>query len=98
MIRSFRSSLIGVFSLRSVSARSPVPMRAVIEPVLGASSARNRGVRESQGDLIAFLDDDVTIGEGGIADWKRPHESFAEQCCFLVHWGHLVEAFRQQRK
>jgi GT2 family glycosyltransferase len=28
----------------------------------------------------------------------NPWESFGEQCCLLVHWGHLVEAFRQSRR
>jgi len=28
----------------------------------------------------------------------KPWESFGEHCCLLVHWGHLVEAFRQSRR
>jgi len=28
----------------------------------------------------------------------KPHEVFAEQCCFLTHYGHLVEVYHQRRK
>ena len=34
--------------------------RYVIEPVIGLSRARNRGLAECNSDVIAFLDDDVT--------------------------------------
>jgi glycosyltransferase involved in cell wall biosynthesis len=37
----------------------PVPIRTVREPQLGASNARNRGIAEATGTIIAFVDDDV---------------------------------------
>jgi glycosyltransferase involved in cell wall biosynthesis len=36
-------------------------VRLVSETTLGLVSARNRGIREAQGDIIAFLDDDVRM-------------------------------------
>jgi glycosyltransferase involved in cell wall biosynthesis len=32
----------------------------IVEPVLGASRARNRGLAESQSEIVAYLDDDAT--------------------------------------
>lgn len=36
-------------------------LRCVAEPIMGRSEARNRGIRESCGDLIVFLDDDIEV-------------------------------------
>jgi glucosyl-dolichyl phosphate glucuronosyltransferase len=35
-----------------------------MEPQTGVSYARNAGVRESRGDVVAFMDDDVTVDQG----------------------------------
>ncbi len=40
-------------------------MKYVFEPVQGTSTARNTGIRNTQGDVIVFLDDDC-VAE---ADW-----------------------------
>lgn len=42
-----------------VRSRAPELVRVVEEPVVGLSAARNRGVAEARGELIAFLDDDA---------------------------------------
>lgn len=38
-----------------------LPVRYVLEPVVGAARARNRGVLETSGDVIAFTDDDCVV-------------------------------------
>ncbi|HEY1251848.1 MAG TPA: glycosyltransferase [Thermoanaerobaculia bacterium] len=43
----------------SFAARSAVPVRRVFEPAQGLSHARNRGLREARGSILAFCDDDV---------------------------------------
>ena len=53
--------------VRGMAERHPGRIRLVREPVLGHSSARNRGVRESRGDVIAFTDDDARVTPG----WLR---------------------------
>lgn len=40
------------------SVAMPFPVRLVHEPRPGVSSARNRGVAEAAGDIVAFVDDD----------------------------------------
>ena len=41
------------------AARAKIDIRGVFEPELGLDAARNRGVREAAGEIIAFLDDDA---------------------------------------
>ncbi len=38
--------------------RGRLPIRMVVEPTPGVSPARNRGLRESVGDIVLFTDDD----------------------------------------
>jgi GT2 family glycosyltransferase len=52
-----------VFS--SLTADLEAPARLVREPRRGAASARNAGIAAAEGDVIAFLDDDVVPA----ADW-----------------------------
>ncbi|MDD5255212.1 MAG: glycosyltransferase family 2 protein [Candidatus Omnitrophica bacterium] len=40
-------------------------LRYVFEPRLGVSAARNKGIKESVGDIVAFIDDDCVVTE----DW-----------------------------
>jgi GT2 family glycosyltransferase len=45
--------------------------RYVHEPVPGLSAARNRGIEESKGAIIAFLDDDVIVDANWLANLSR---------------------------
>lgn len=49
--------------------------RYIFEPKQGLSAARNRGVSESKGDIIAFLDDDVIVDKCWL---KRLEECYQE--------------------
>lgn len=46
-------------------------LRHVFEPRQGLSCARNRGVAESRGDIIAFLDDDVIVSPTWLFHLRR---------------------------
>jgi glucosyl-dolichyl phosphate glucuronosyltransferase len=48
--------------------RYPGRFRYVFEPLQGVSYARNAGVRVSRGDVLAFMDDDVTVGPGWLSN------------------------------
>lgn len=41
--------------------RLPVPLRYIKEPLPGLHRARNRGAKEAHGDILAYLDDDMTV-------------------------------------
>ena len=53
-----------------------VPLKYVFEAVPGLSSARNRGIRESRGEILAFLDDDVRVSEGWLIEVRRAFDEF----------------------
>lgn len=58
---------------------SDVTIRLVDEPQQGLSYARNRGITESKGQFLAFIDDDETINEGFVSayiDLFRNHGAF----------------------
>ena len=48
-------------------SRSPFPLHYALEPVAGLSRARNRGVRSSRSDVLAFLDADCLAASDWIA-------------------------------
>jgi glycosyltransferase involved in cell wall biosynthesis len=52
---------------------APVPLRVVREKEQGLTPARLRGVRETEGDWIAFVDDDCLLAE----DWIERAAEFA---------------------
>src|SRR4051794_17787996 len=49
-----------------------VSVRYVVEPALGAVHARNRGIREAAGRVVAMLDDDVVPRPGWLATVCAP--------------------------
>jgi glycosyltransferase involved in cell wall biosynthesis len=55
------------------AARSPVPLTMVREPDLGLTPARLRGVRSTEGEWVAFVDDDCLVA----SDWIQRAAEFA---------------------
>jgi glycosyltransferase involved in cell wall biosynthesis len=43
------------------SRRFPGRFRYLLEPYQGVSHAHNAGIRESRGEVVAFMDDDVIV-------------------------------------
>jgi len=59
--------------LRTLAARLPGAFRVVAEPQLGLSVARNRGLAEARGDVVAYLDDDAVPRPGWLAALLQPY-------------------------
>jgi len=60
------------------AGRIPVPVRYVFEPKQGLSHARNTGINEAKGDILAFTDDDVLVDKRWIAEIAK---TFALRGC-----------------
>jgi len=50
---------------------SPVPFRYVVERNTGLARARNRGTQASEGDVVAFIDDDAIADTHWLAELAR---------------------------
>lgn len=70
-----------------------VNLRMVNESQQGLSYARNRGVKESKGAFVAFIDDDETINEGFVSAYL---EAFHEYGAFAAA-GRVVACYETAR-
>ena len=64
------------------SAANHLPLRHVRELEQGLSHARNRGVRESTGDLLVFTDDDVLLDPGWLQAYRDAAERYPDASYF----------------
>ncbi len=51
--------------------KSKFKCRYIFEPKLGLSVARNRGIKEARGEIVAFIDDDATADKGWLKNLSR---------------------------
>ncbi len=59
----------------------PNPLRYVCEPRVGLSHARNKGIVEARGAIVAFVDDDVDFTEGWLNEMLKAFRSHPEVSC-----------------
>lgn len=58
--------------VRSFCDRKPERFRYIFEPQQGKSFALNRGIREASGDILAFIDDDITVESAWLHELTKP--------------------------
>lgn len=69
-------------AVEDMARGAQVPVRFVVEPEVGASRARNCGFRESRGELIAFLDDDVEVDKGWVKALREVSRQYPNAAAF----------------
>ncbi len=67
--------------VQQLSDRYPGLIRYVMEERLGLSHARNAGMRAAQGDIVAFIDDDVILCAGWLEELARAFHTHPEAAC-----------------
>jgi glycosyltransferase involved in cell wall biosynthesis len=64
--------------VQSLMESHPGKIRYVLETQQGNAHARNRGIKESRGAIIAFVDDDVTVESNWLTSLKQVLDSRAD--------------------
>jgi GT2 family glycosyltransferase len=62
--------------VREFQRTAPFDVRYVFESEQGHSHARNRGVQESKGHVLAFTDDDVTVDARWLHELRQAYDRF----------------------
>jgi len=57
-------------SVRALEGGYPATIQVIREERLGLAIARNTGLREAKGEVVIFVDDDVTFHEGWLEAWE----------------------------
>lgn len=63
-------------------AHPDFPLRLICEGRQGLSWARNTGIKESAGDILAFLDDDAIPRKGYLTELERGMKTYPQACGF----------------
>jgi glucosyl-dolichyl phosphate glucuronosyltransferase len=68
---------------------SPLNAKYVFEDAPGLSHARNRGVAESTGEIISFLDDDVVVDANWLTEIAKAFDQYEAACVGgrVLLWG-----------
>jgi len=67
---------------RFLDAYPSAPVRVLFESNQGLSYARNRGLMESAGDVIVFLDDDAFVSDNYVSSLKRYLSDYPDMMAF----------------
>ncbi len=59
---------------------SSLKIQYIFEPAQGLSLARNRGIKESRGHIVSFIDDDVLVAQDWLLEVKKAFDSSRVAC------------------
>lgn len=80
-----------IFNMISEKRSGNLEMKYIIEMEQGSSPARNRGIKESTGNVIAFLDDDILLDKHWLSEVynlaSTKPESFVRGCKVIPLWA-----------
>ena len=81
-------------AFETFSARYPdCNLRMVLEPNQGLSYARNRGIRESEGEYIAIVDDDERIAPDFVASYVALFDNVPDAVAAVApSWRSILRA------
>lgn len=68
--------------VESYIQKLPNRVRYVFESAQGLSSARNKGVKEAKGEILAFTDDDVIVSPSWLKNIVETFEQYCADCVF----------------
>ena len=90
------AEIIIVNDLRSERVEVPEAgnVRTFDNPKAGVAAARNFGFRNSTGELILFLDNDIIISRESVDHICRLHDRYAH-ACFNLNWEYSAETLRK---
>ena len=66
--------------VQNFASTSRLPVRYTFERAPGLAHARNRAIQEARGDVLAFIDDDVTVCPTWLAELKRTFDEQGAAC------------------
>ena len=69
-------------------------IRYINEPIQGHPHTKNRGIRESRGEIVAFLDDDVYLSSGWLTALASSFDRHPDVACI---GGRVVPHFEAER-
>lgn len=61
---------------------SKFKFKYIFEPKQGLSNARNRGIKESSGDILIFTDDDVSVTDCWLSEYDSIYINMSPDCVF----------------
>jgi len=82
------------------SCGTALPLKYFFEPIPGLSYARNHGIQESHGAIIAFIDDDVVVSREWLTEVRNAFQQYDPICVggrVLLHENNPLPSWWDKR-